>query len=259
MTWALTGRRQKSAREVTRLVHDVLQAPDFSIAELTGFDARTETRRLDAAQKTIRTDAPFGQDKWQRRSVNIVIPTREKNQAGNGKTFTVEGFYHRPFLDVIRAVFSEASSKWFHLTPFKKVGMLDVVQKNSFHPCLKVWKSPLTGEEQLVYDELYTSDAWNKAQDEIMKQRRADGCKLERVVAAMMLWSDSMRLAEFGHASAWPVYLYFGNLSKYARTAPEGGACHPIAFIPRVSVKQAITRPLQTHRSFSFPSQYTDS
>ena len=259
MTWALTGHCQKSAHEVTQLVHNVLQAPDFSIAELTGFDAHTETCCLDAAQKTIHMDAPFSQDKWQHRSINIVIPTREKNQAGNGKTFTVEGFYHQPFLNVICAVFSEASSKWFHLTPFKKVGMLDVVQKNAFHPCLKVWKSLLTGKEQLVYDELYMSDTWNKAQDEIMKQRRVDGCKLERVMAAMMLWSDSMCLAEFGRASAWPVYLYFGHLSKYARTAPEGGACHPIAFIPCVSVKQAITRPLQTHRSFSFLSQYMDS
>lgn len=106
----------------------------------------------------------------------------------------------------------------------------------------QVWKSPQSGEEQLVYDELYTSDAWNKAQDDIVKQRRTDDCKLERVVAGMMLWSDSMRLAEIGHASAWPIYLYFGNLSKYARTVPEGGACHPIAFIPRVCVKRAMTR-----------------
>ena len=69
-----------------------------------------------------------------------------------------------------------------------------------------------------------------------MKQRRADGCKLERVVAAMTLWSDSMHLATFGHASAWPVYLFFGNLSKYARTSGEGGTCHPISFLPRVSM-----------------------
>lgn len=67
-----------------------------------------------------------------------------------------------------------------------------------------------------MYDELYTSDTWNQAHDKIMKQRRGDDCELERVVAGLMFWSDSTQLAQFGHVSAWPIYLFFGNLSKYA-------------------------------------------
>lgn len=104
----------------------------------------------------------------------------------------------------------------------------------------KVWQSPMTGEEQPVYDELYTSDAWNEAQEEVLKQRRTDGCKLERVIAGLMLWSDLTHLAQFGRASAWPIYLFFGNLSKYARDSADGQACHPIAFIPPVSVSATI-------------------
>ena len=103
-----------------------------------------------------------------------------------------------------------------------------------------------TGEEQVVYDKPYTSDAWNQAQDEIMKQRRTDGCQLERVVGALTLWSDSMCLATFGDASAWPVYLFFGNLTKYAHTSGESGACHPIAFIPHVSIDRARTCGLRS-------------
>ena len=38
MTWALIGSRQKSATEVTRLVTDVIQAPDFIPEELAGFE-----------------------------------------------------------------------------------------------------------------------------------------------------------------------------------------------------------------------------
>jgi hypothetical protein len=49
MQWMMTGSRQKSNSEVTRLVCDVLQAPDFDIRELEGFDAQTEARHLDAA------------------------------------------------------------------------------------------------------------------------------------------------------------------------------------------------------------------
>ncbi|KAF8427567.1 hypothetical protein L210DRAFT_3652625 [Boletus edulis BED1] len=141
-----TGSRQKSAFKVTRLVHDVLRAPDFSTEELAGFDAQIETHRLDNAQPSD-VDNPFEQDKWKCTSVDINIPTREKKPKGNGKTFTVEA-------------------------------------------------------------------------------REGSG--------GLMLWSDSTHLATFGHASAWPIYLLFGNLSKYARTRPEGGACHPIAFIPRL-------------------------
>ena len=108
-----------------------------------------------------------------------------------------------PWLNAIQAVFAEASSRTFHLTPFKWI-----------------WKSPVTGCEQCVYDELYASDAWNEAQDKIMKQRRDDSCQL---VIGLMFWSDSTHLTQFGHASAWPVYLFFRNLSKYAWANPQLG------------------------------------
>ena len=217
MRWKESGGAHKSDTEVTRLVREVFQAPDFNIHDLTNFDASRETCRMEAAQKKIPQEDPFGIDKWQCTSVNISVPTREKNKKGNGRIFTIDGFRYRPILDVIRAVFAEASSKSFHLTPFKKL-----------------WKSPVTGHEQRVYDELYTSNAWNQAQDEIMKQKSDASCKLEKVVADLMFWSDSTHLAQFSHTSAWPIYLFFGNLSKYARANPQSGCCHPIAFIPSV-------------------------
>ena len=75
MTWAITGSHQKSTSEVTKLVQEVLQAPNFMVEELVAFDARTEIRCLDAAQNTICKDDPFSQDKWECRSVDIAIPT----------------------------------------------------------------------------------------------------------------------------------------------------------------------------------------
>ena len=51
MTWALTGSRQKSAAEVTRLVDEVLQALDFSPEELTSFDAQTATEMTKLTQE----------------------------------------------------------------------------------------------------------------------------------------------------------------------------------------------------------------
>ena len=141
-----------------------------------------------------------------------------KKKEGNGRIFSMDDLQYRRILNVIWAVFTKASYKSFHLMPFKKT-----------------WESPITGHEQCVYDELYVLDTWNQAQDDIMKQRRDDECKLERVIAGLMFWSDSTRLTQFRHASAWPVYLFFSNLSKYACANPQSGCCHLITFIPSVS------------------------
>ena len=196
------------------LVQEVLQAQDFKIKDLSSFDAARQSSWFNAAQKEIPPDDVFGIDRWKLTSINISIPTKEKKK-GNGVTFSMDGLCYRPILDVVCIVFADPLLKSFHLTPFKKL-----------------WKSPLTGREQCIYDELYVLDAWINAHDEIMKQRKDDGCKLERVVAGLMLWSDSTRLAQFGHALAWPIYLFFGNSSKYVRSNPALECCHLITFIP---------------------------
>ncbi|KAG1883849.1 hypothetical protein F4604DRAFT_1981657 [Suillus subluteus] len=204
MTWMLSGSNQSSEAQVTRLVREVISAEDFKVDDVKGFNAHTEMGQVAA---------------------EILVPTREKNPNSNGQVFTVPGFQYRPLTAVIHASFSEATSKWFHFTPFKRF-----------------WRSPVTSQEQRLYDELYTSDAWIQAHDDLQKQRRDDGCKLEKVIAGLMFWSDSTHLAQFGNASAWPVYLYFGNQSKYTRACPTSGVCHPVAFIPTLpeSIKQFI-------------------
>jgi hypothetical protein len=45
----------------------------------------------------------------------------------------------------------------------------------------------------------------------------------------------------FGTAKAWPLYMYFANLSKYLRGKPGSGASHHVAYIPSVSVRFATT------------------
>ncbi|KAJ7185362.1 hypothetical protein C8R46DRAFT_377085 [Mycena filopes] len=47
-----------------------------------------------------------------------------------------------------------------------------------------------------------------------------------------MFWSDSTHLANFGNAKLWPIYMLFGNLSKYIRAKPNSGAEHHVAYIP---------------------------
>ena len=204
MNWMFSSGQQKSAAEVTRLASTVLTAEDFCPDDLVGFNAYTELRRFDASENELNPNSPFHHDGWTQSSITISVPTREWNPAGNGADFPVTGFFHRNLTAVVRAAFSDSGSKWFHFTPFRRI-----------------WRSPTTGKEQRIYDELYTSDSWIKAQDELQKHRRPDGCTLERVIAGLMFSSDSTHLTQFGHASAWPIYMSFGNLSKYIRARPS--------------------------------------
>ncbi|KAI0647705.1 hypothetical protein C8Q79DRAFT_999321 [Trametes meyenii] len=61
-----------------------------------------------------------------------------------------------------------------------------------------------------------------------------------------MPWSDSTHLADFGTASLWPIYVQFGNQSKYERAKPSARACHHAAYIPKFLKKEGID-PLLTH------------
>ncbi|KAJ7837848.1 hypothetical protein B0H13DRAFT_2367939 [Mycena leptocephala] len=57
-------------------------------------------------------------------------------------------------------------------------------------------------------------------------------CKREKVIAALTFWPDLTHLANFDTAKLWPIYMLFGNLSKYIRVKPNAGAGHHVAYIP---------------------------
>ena len=61
-----------------------------------------------------------------------------------------------------------------------------------------------------------------------------DGPDVEYVILPLLLWSDATHLSTFGTASLWPIYLYFGHLSKYVRGRPTEFAAHHLAYIPEV-------------------------
>jgi hypothetical protein len=153
-------------------------------------------------------------DGWKEASVVIELPDSVKNAPS--RKFTVQGLHYRPIVEVIKAAFAEVTALQFHLTPFKR------------------FRTLATGVAERIYDELYASDAWLAAHELLQKSPREPNCKLERVIAGLMWWSDSTHLANFGTAKAWPLYLYFANLSKYVRARPTSGACHHVAYFPSV-------------------------
>lgn len=217
MNWFHSGSNQKSEGEVNRLVKEVINAPEFDPAELIGFNIRQGNRTLDEVHtKNHQERTPFSSGEWREVSVDIEIPVPIRNAVP--KIFRVPGLYFRSITSVIRDTWSSTTSRRFHLTPFKRIHV-----------------NPSTGQKTRLYDEVYTSDAWIEAHDKLQKQPNDPGCKLEKVIAGLMFWSDSTHLTNFGTASVWPLYMYFANLSKYVRAQPNSGACHHIAYIPYVS------------------------
>ncbi|KAL6306020.1 hypothetical protein BKA93DRAFT_913438 [Sparassis latifolia] len=215
MHWLNTGGGEKSQNETDRLVHEVILAEDFHADELSAFRAASESKKLDKSEERHSDGSGlFEDDDWREVSVDIDIPTGSKDCPK--RTFTVPGLRYRPLLGVIQAAFHAPLARSFHYSPFKLFWQTS--------------ESPLTEEQ--VYGEIYTSDAMLKAYDDLQKQPNEPGCNLEKSIAALMFWSDSTHLANFGEAKLWPIYLFFGNLTKYIRAAPGTAVCHHIAYIP---------------------------
>jgi hypothetical protein len=233
MTWMNSGSHQKSETEVTRLVKDVMQAEDFNLGDFDGFSVRKSLRMLDNHGGKGAVKFP---DDWLETDLTIEIPTRLKEDSST--SFRILGFHYHPLVAVIRSAFADVQASAYHLFPFRRI-----------------WKDPLDGHQERVFDELYTSDSWLDAQDDLQRQPREPGCSLERVIAGLMFFSDATHLATFGTAKAWPLYLYFGNLTKYARSAPKSGACHLVGFLPSVSKLSLILFFALTSFSASRPRQ----
>jgi hypothetical protein len=94
----------------------------------------------------------------------------------------------------------------------------DAAKGFHWHPFEQYWTPAVPwkiGFPERVHDELYCSPAWIEADRKLQSSPREPGCKLPRVIAGFMFWSDATHVAQFGQAKLWPVYAYFGNQSKY--------------------------------------------
>ncbi|KAF9532139.1 hypothetical protein CPB83DRAFT_832803 [Crepidotus variabilis] len=119
-----------------------------------------------------------------------------------------------------------------HLSGFRQT---PVKIEYHFSP-FELYHTNKSGNQEQVYSELYNTKAFIKEHDRVQQAPTDDAnCKLEKVVAGMMFWSDSTHLANFGTAKLWPIYMFLGNLSKYVRAHPTAGACHHVAYIPSLS------------------------
>lgn len=247
INWAFTGSSRKSSGELNKLVK-IIASDDFTPNDLKGVDIASEIRCFDEAEQKLQQQQY--QDGFSTATVHIDVPS---GQAGvPPKSVAVEGLHYRSIMSVIHAAFQDPISLRYHLFPFQEfhniapsTGGTEIPEHSS--PASErsqvpdpttTGGSPPAETSEHIYSELYNSDVWIYEHKAIQRAQLPPGevCKLERVIIALMFWSDATHLANFGTAKIWPIYMMLGNLSKYVSSLPTSGACHHIAYIPFVRV-----------------------
>ncbi|KAH6911436.1 hypothetical protein BKA70DRAFT_856042 [Coprinopsis sp. MPI-PUGE-AT-0042] len=214
--WYYAATNFLSRAHLQRLVNEVLLAPDFKLADLVDFSVERELKRLDSTDPDV---SPYaGTYGWTTSTLKIPLPCEGvKCAEGKAPVLELEGLVHRSLAEVIETAFSDSSSKSFHYTPF-----------------WEYWKPKPGAPPQRILSEVYTADVFLEEHERLGKMPRIPGDPddLEYAIAAILIWSDSTHLANFGDASLWPIYIFFGNQSKYERGKPSMFAAHHLAYIP---------------------------
>ena len=167
-------------------------------------------------------------DGWLEGSVKIwLLATRKKFKTEEkAPQFEVGGIHYRCLTQVIVSAFQEPLAKKFHFFPFKMF-----------------WHASPNSPPEHVITEVYNSDAFLEEHEKLKLQPWEPGCNLETAIAAILVYSDSTHLANFGTASLWPIYIYFRNLSKYIRGMPTSFAAHHLAYMPLVCFYSELNSP----------------
>lgn len=217
MMWHYSGTSEKSGAELDRLTRLLVNSP-IKPEELIGFLHTCEEQQMDKYLKA--KDNPFQAEYgWHKSSIKIRLPKEKVKfpSESDAPEIMVGSIWHRDLTDIIVNVFQSDSSHSFHMTPFTQ--------------CCKISEDKVVD----VYSETCSSLEMLQAYEEINSLPWEAGDDVEHVVTPLMLWSDATHLTNFGDASMWSFYLFFGNQSKYTRGKPELMACHYIAYIPKVS------------------------
>jgi hypothetical protein len=219
--WYWNGGAQKSQASFKDLV-DIVSDPDFRTADIRAAKWGQINSRLanDNDDTEWLDDADAG---WTRTPITIAVPFQDRrgepsDSRDGPRDYAVGDFYHRSLVSIIREKLSNpAEDRLFHYEPYE----LSWQPGNASHPVR-------------TYGELYTSPAFVDAHRQLQDSPAEPGCNRPRVIAAMMFWSDATHLTSFGDAKLHPLYMCFGNESKYRRGKPSCHLCHHVAYFQKV-------------------------
>jgi hypothetical protein len=251
--WFWDGGVQKSQSSFKNLLK-IVGHPDFRPEDVS----RTSWRRIDAqlcgdSRSDDLNDNEDGEDGedgkdsreayggWVEKPIKIYVPFHKRTLHPGQEEFEVGTLRYRKLTSVIREKISRTHSNLhFHLEPYELY-----------------WQPNQARKPVRVHGELYSSKAFIDAHRDLQKSPGETGCNLPKVIVGLMFASDGTQLTTFSNAKLWPVYLAFGNESKYRRSKPSCQAFEHIAYLASVStvfVKSKTKLEAALFHSFQMPS-----
>lgn len=190
---------QKSQKNFKSLVN-ILADPDFNPKEIRETNWSSVNKKLGANDFDEDSDEWEDVDAgWHRTAISINVPFHSRMRVSGSQKTIVGDLYHQSIISVIQEELSiEADNAHFHYEPY-----------------VLTWQPSIESCEIRIHGELYTSTSFENAHRDLQISPGEPGCNLPRVVIALMFWSDATHLTSFGTSQLWPMYLGFGNESKY--------------------------------------------
>ena len=226
--WYWNGGAQKSKHSFKKLVEIITNA-DFRTEDLCHANWTAIDRQLgsletvhDPSQVTPDSEEWQAEDNgWVRRDITISVPFPRRSLNPGPRNFTIVNFHRRCLLSIIREVLSDPGRcKTFRFEPYS----------------LR-WKRSYDADDIGVYGDLFSSQAFIAAHRDLQGVHLDyTNCTLPWRIVALMFWSDATQLTTFRDAKLWPLYVYFGNESKYQRCAPTMNHCSHAAYFQTVCV-----------------------
>jgi hypothetical protein len=219
--WYWNGGPQKSQDSFKALV-DIIADSDFKPDDIK--HTRWDFVNRQLASEDDNRDWLDEDAGWMTTPVSINVPYQSRrgvvSDPGAGpREFTIPSFHHRNLISVIREKLAHPTdAAHFHYEPYE------------LH-----WQPADRLPSVRTYGELYTSPAFLEAHQDLQRSPPEPECTHPRVIVALMFASDVTHLTAVGDSKIWPLYMFFGNESKYRRSKPSCNSCHHVAYFEKVS------------------------
>lgn len=128
----------------------------------------------------------------------------------------------------------------YRFTPYRlyhisKTTSLDPSSSTSVSSPPTASPPPPTPCKTRLVDEMFTSDCWLRADQEIQSKIVPDDGGEERAIFGLVLFSDATKPVQFGPAHLWPLYSATSNNPKWYRSRPKSRGFELMGFFLKVS------------------------
>lgn len=225
--WYWNGGVQKSQQsfaDLLKIVGDSSFNPaDIQYTRWSSINVALGCSEKDSTGEWLDTHAG-----WSKTPIQIAVPFHRRTKQPGAQLYVGGDLYHRSIMDIVgERIRDPESAQHFHFQPYELLWDAQHLADSS-------------ASATRVHGELYNSPAFLDAHRKLQEGPGEPGCDLPRVVVALMFWSDATHLTSFGNTKIWPMYLFFGNESKYRRCQPSNNLCCHVAYFQEVSLLVSI-------------------